>query len=440
MTNEVSSVAQARPRPIDVQAAVEKLNALTGAHVASYLDACVHCGQCAQACHFHEVTRDPRHVPAMKLAPITKVYRRHKAPFAGLRRTLGLAPELSRQDLEDWEELIFDSCTMCGRCTVVCPMGIDIASVVAVSRQAFVAAGLGPADLLQAADNARDRGSPLGVTKAVLADRIEWLADEFEIPIALDRPQADVLLLISSIELMKYPHSVSAMAKLLNHAGVDWTLSTTGYESTNFGVLAGKADVAKILITRITEAAESLGAKTVIVPECGHAFGVLRWSGANILGRPLPYEVRHITEFLARCKRDGRLRFKSVDTSVTYHDPCQISRRGGATQDARYLLDGVASDFREMTPTGNYNWCCGGGGGVQAIGRAADLRHDVFRIKMRQVEETGANTMVSACSNCRLTMDESKAALGWDKELASLVEILAEHLEEDAPQAPDPAR
>ena len=64
-----------------------------------------------------------------------------------------------------------------------------------------------------------------------------------------------------------------------------------------------------------------------------------------------------------------------------------------------------------MTPTGNYNWCCGGGGGVQAIGRAADLRHKVFKIKMEQVEETGAETMVSACSNCRLTMDESKDSL-----------------------------
>jgi Fe-S oxidoreductase len=432
MTIDTTDATRTGSRSIDVQAAVDKFNALTNTDVASYLDACVHCGQCAQACHFHEVTRDPRRVPAMKLAPITKVYRRHKAPFAGLRRLLSLAPELTRRDLEDWEELIFDSCTMCGRCTVVCPMAIDIASIVALSRQAFVAAGLGPADLLQAANNARDKGSPLGVTKAVLAERIEWLADEHETTIPLDKAKADVLLLISSIELMKYPRSVVAKAKLLNHAGVDWTLSTKGYESTNFGFLAGKADVARILITRITEAAEAVGAKTVIVPECGHAFGVLRWSGANILGWPLPYAVSHITQFLAQEKRSGRLKFKLADTAMTYHDPCQISRRGGATADARYLLEGVATNFREMTPTGNYNWCCGGGGGVQAIGRAAGVRHEVFRIKMRQVKETGAATMVSACSNCRLTMDESKMALGWDKELASLVEILAEHLLEAA--------
>lgn len=180
-------------------------------------------------------------------------------------------------------------------------------------------------------------------------------------------------------------------------AGVDWTLSTTGYESTNFGFLAGKADVAKLAISRIAEAAEAVGAKTVIVPECGHAFGVLRWSGANILGREMPFVLVHITEYLSRLVEDGSLSFNRVDTPLTYHDPCQISRRGGATEAARTLLAAVASDFREMSPTGNFNWCCGGG--VQAIGRAADIRHDVFRIKMRQVEATGADAMVSACSN-----------------------------------------
>ncbi|MEW5963749.1 MAG: (Fe-S)-binding protein [Pseudomonadota bacterium] len=428
MTDMPGSIAPDN-RPVDVAAAVAKMEALIGSHLGSYLDACVHCGQCAQACHFHEATQDPRHTPALKLQPMTRVWRRTKAPFAGLRKALGLAPELTEQDLRDFEPLIFDTCTMCARCTVVCPMAIDVASVVAATRQAFVAAGLGPPDLLQAADNARDKGSPLGVTAQVLEDRCEWLADEHETEIPLDKPKAEVLLTISSIELMKYPDSVVAMAKLLNYAGVDWTLSSKGYESTNFGVLSGKGDVAKIAVNRIVEAAESIGVRTVVIPECGHAYGVMRWSGANILGRPLPFEVVHITEYLAALKRQGRLAFAPyAKSAVTYHDPCQISRRGGATADARYLLDGFATDFREMTPTGNYNWCCGGGGGVQAMARAADVRHEVFRIKMAQVEATGAPALVSACANCRLTMDESKAALGWDKELLSIVEILADNL------------
>ena len=53
--------------------------------------------------------------------------------------------------------------------------------------------------------------------------------------------------------------------------------------------------------------------------------------------------------------------------------------------------------------------------------------------KIPLTSETGAGAMVSSCSNCRLTMNESKTALGWDKELLSLVEILADHLVEEAP-------
>jgi Fe-S oxidoreductase len=423
-------VTDTKPDTVNTQAAIDKFLAATGAHVASYLDACIHCGQCSQACHFYEVTKDPKYTPAYKMVPIAKAYKRHKAPLSAVMRALGFAPpELTADDLREWQELIFDSCTMCARCTVVCPMGIDIASIVAVSRQAMVAAGLGPEDLMQAAENARTKGSPLGMTSQVLADRIEWLSDEHEVAIPLDKDKADILVTVSSIEMMKYPDSIVAMAKIFNHAGENWTISTKGYEATNFGVLSGKSDVAKIMIERLASAAEAVGARTLVIPECGHAYGAMRWSGANILGRELPFEVIHITEYLAKAKRDGKLRLKPTGDSITYHDPCQVSRRGGATKAARDILDGFALDFREMKPTGNYNWCCGGGGGVQAMGSAANLRHEVFKIKIAQVEETGAAHMVSACANCRLTMDESREHLGWDHEIQSLVEIIADHLE-----------
>ena len=410
--------------PQQIDAAADKFLTLTNAYIAPYLEACVHCGQCAEACHYHEVSGDPRHTPAYKLFPFAKAYRRSRSPLAWL----GLAPKVTESDLAEWEELIFDTCTMCGRCSTVCPMGIDIPAAVAATRQAFVAAGLGPHDLLEAAENVRDHGSPLKVSKDVLESRLEWIADEQETEIPLDKSDADVLFTISSIELMKYPDSVGAMAKLLNAANVNWTISTLGYEATNFGYLAGKPDIAKLSVTRLVNAAETLGIKTLIIPECGHAYSVLRWNGATILGRPLPFEVLHITEYLAKLKREGRLKVKPISDSITYHDPCQVSRRGGAEADARYLIDGFAPNFREMAPTANYNWCCGGGGGVQAIARAAPLRHKVFEIKAKQVERSGADIMVSSCANCRLTMDESIEALHWGGRLESMVEMLAENL------------
>ena len=408
----------------EVKQAADKLLSLVGGSIATYSEACVRCGQCAEACHFYEASGDPKHTPAYKLFPIAKAHRRSVSPLGWL----GLAPNVTRHDLAEWEELIFDSCTMCGRCTLVCPMAIDIASIVGATRQAFAKVNLGPPDLREAADNSRDRGSPLGLTPEALADRIEWLADDNDVEIPLDKDKAEVLLTVSSIEMMKYPLSIVGMAKLMNAAGVDWSFSSKGYESTNFGYLSGRGDIAKTMIERIVAGAEKMGAKTVVIPECGHAFGVMRWSAANIIGRPLPFEVLHITEYLAALKREGKLKFKAYDGSLTYHDPCQISRRGGATEEARYLLEGFATDFREMSPTGNRNWCCGGGGGVQAVARAADLRHKVFQIKMDQVEKTGAEMLISSCANCRLTMDESADHFHWDHKRDSLIELLADHV------------
>lgn len=413
---------------IDVDAAMRTLMAQTEEHVIAYAEACLHCGQCADACLFHRTSGDPRHTPAYKLVPIKKAYRSMHSPL----RYLGLAPKLTAKDLADWEDLIFDTCTMCGRCTEVCPMGIDIASVIGQARKAWVAAGLGPEDLLAAADNSRDKGSPLGLSPDKLVDRVEWLEDDDEVEMPMDKEKAEVLLTVSSIEAMKYPESLAAMAKILNHAGVDWTFSTKGYESTNFGYLAGKADVAKVMVERLVNAAEAIGAKTVVIPECGHAYGVFRWGAANIIGRELPFEVLHITEYIARLKREGKLKLKPYDTPFTYHDPCQVSRRGGAAADARYILDGFATEFHEMTPTAEMNWCCGGGGGVQAMSRASELRNKAFKIKLDQIEGTGTKTLVSACANCRLTMDESTQYWKWDGKLESIVEIIADHLDEDA--------
>jgi ferredoxin len=180
---------------------------------------------------------------------MARAWRRNKAPWRWFSR-----PKVSQEDLEEWQELLFDSCTMCGRCTQICPMGIDIASLVATSRQALASAGLGPPDLRAAAENVRDKGSPLGVTPEVFEDRLDWLADDHEMELPLDKEGAEVLLTVSSIELMKYPNSVVAMGKLLNEAGVNWTFSSKGYS------------LRLTLKVRLNDAVLSLASDPIILP------------------------------------------------------------------------------------------------------------------------------------------------------------------------------
>jgi Fe-S oxidoreductase len=398
--------------------------------VAAYLESCVHCGHCAQACHFYVTSQDPRHTPIWKIEPFKQAWKREAGPFAWLTRSFNLKPAVTADELREWQALLYDSCTMCGRCSMVCPMGIDIAALVGLARHAMFEAGLVPHELWAVAERAEREGSPLGATPKVLKERIEWLSDEHEVEIPLDKPKAEVLMTLSSIGIMKYPSSITALAKVMKHAGYDWTLRSDGYEATNFGMLSGNLEWQKDLSLRLIRAAIACEAKLLVLPECGHAYGALRWQGANLYGQPLPFEVLHISEFLARAMREGRLRTRSPERSITYHDPCQVSRRGGATGAAREVFAGLEADLREMPQGGDANWCCGGGGGVVTLHRADEHRRRAFAIKMKQVEASGAEQVVTSCENCRLSFDDGQAHYHWDRKMGSLLDLVAEQLDE----------
>lgn len=414
-----------------VQLAARQFVRDMSAVTATYLESCIRCGQCAEACHFYVQTSDPKYTPIRKLNLFKNAYLREMSPFAFFRRLLHITPRFTAEDLERWQELLYDSCTMCGRCSLICPMGIDIASMVGQARHGMSQAGLVPHELWSVAERAEREGSPLGATPKVFKDRLEWLSDENEIEIPLDKAQADVMLTMSSIEIMKYPASIVAAAKILNHMGVPWTIRLDGYEATNFGLFAGDQGWQKDMSMRLVDTAILIGAKLVILPECGHAYTAMRWQGANIYGKPLPFAMQNITEFLADGVRSGKLRLKKINGATAFHDPCQISRRGGATEAPRVVLAALGLEVLPMESGADLNWCCGGGGGVVTIHRADPIRYRTFQLKIRQIDDTGAERLVVNCSNCRQTFDDGQAHFHWDKTAESLLELVADHLIEE---------
>ena len=402
-----------------------------GRTAATYLDACIHCGMCAYACHYYVATEDPKYTPIWKLEPFKQAYKREAGPLALLYRMFGLKKKVTVEQLEEWQHLLYDSCTVCGRCSLICPLGIDIASLVSMARHGMFKAGLVPHELHAVAERAHVDGSPLGVTPHSFEERVDWMGDEHEVDMNINEEQADVLAVMSSIEIQKYPQSMAATAKILNAMGVSWTYRTDGFEATNFGLLSGNTEWQKESSMKIINAAIKVGAKTLLLPECGHAYMALRWMGANMYGKPLPFKVQHVSEFIADALSSGKLKVKKVDKSVTFHDPCQVSRRGGATQAPRDIMKHLGVDLREMPNGGDYNWCCGGGGGVVTIHRADELRYKVFKLKMDQVESTGADELLSSCANCRQTFDDCQDHYKWQYTAESLLELVADNLEED---------
>ncbi|UCH73645.1 MAG: (Fe-S)-binding protein [Rhodospirillales bacterium] len=405
------------------------------AAAASYMEACVHCGQCARACHFYETNNDPRLTPIYKIEPLIKTYKRHKAPFASLRRALGLVPaEITEDELNEWSELVYDTCTMCGRCTLVCPMGIDVAALVRKTREGFVAAGIVPEGLTGAAQRALDIGSPLGIKPETLRKIVDEQSQEVGIPIELDKVGADYLVVLSAMELLNFYEVIGALARIFKQAGVSWTISTEAYEATNIGIQMGDKEVARTLVGRIVDAAEKLKVKYVISPECGHAYTALKWEGPNLVGRPYDFKVVHILEFLDQLQREGKIRTKGKDTRrVTYHDPCQIVRRGGVVKQPRAILDTVSDGFVEMSHAGVANICCGGGGGVSSNPRAEDYRLRAFASKKKQIDDLGdIEALVTSCANCRNVIEEAIDEYGMELPVIGLVELLADYLEPES--------
>ncbi|MBK1701862.1 (Fe-S)-binding protein [Thiococcus pfennigii] len=414
-----------------IERGLQALRAEIDAPVAAFFSSCVHCGLCAQACPFYLETGDPKYTPVLKLEPLRRVWEREFTLWGRIKAGLGLSPKVTDALLAEWEELLYDSCTMCGRCSLVCPVGNDLQYMIRKAREGMVASGHAPEGLIGAAVRAVQTGSPMGLQWKTLEVQIRHVESSTGLTVPVDVPDVEYLVLLSSMEIINFPEYLEAIARIFDHAGVGWTLSTDCFEATNAGVQIGSKDIAATLVQRIVDAAVKLRVKNVISPECGHAYTAVRWEGPNLIGRPYPFHVYHILEVLDALRAAGRLRTEGKETDrLSLHDPCNLARKSGVIQEQRNLMDLVAENFVDLEEHGRYQWCCGAGGGVSSNERADALRRAAFKRKKAQIEAVEPERMVTMCATCRTQLEEGLEEFNMDIPVVGLTEMLAEHLVE----------
>lgn len=98
----------------------------------------------------------------------------------------------------------------------------------------------------------------------------------------------------------------------------------------------------------------------------------------------------------------GRIKLKEkVKVPTTLQDPCNVIRSGGLAEKNQKLAEMLSEDFRPMEYQGNYNYCCGGGGGAIPMGpEMRPYRVKCGKVKADQIRATGAKLVFVPCHNC----------------------------------------
>ena len=138
------------------------------------LDACVRCGLCTDSCHYSIVDANPQNSPAYKVRLVAEAFRQESARLPLLGRWTG-GRALDCGLVSEWVDVLFGRCTMCGRCTANCVVGIDVPSLVRAARGALAAAGLVPPELQATVDAAVCHGNNMAIPPDEWVATVEWL-------------------------------------------------------------------------------------------------------------------------------------------------------------------------------------------------------------------------------------------------------------------------
>jgi Fe-S oxidoreductase len=428
--SEAVATREADAAPEVVATALQAFERSLDRRLLAALEVCARCGICAESCHYYLSTPDPAHVPAARAEQVRAFYRRQHDPIGRMFPWLVGAKELTEEDLDALQQTAFASCTLCRRCTINCPFGVDTALIMRAARGMLTAAGKAPEMLVMLADAAIARGEHADEFREIYREIVAGLEEEAQerlgdptLRIPLDKRGADILYVGLS-----GAHTILPAAIIFHEARANWTLSM--FEASNYGLFLGDPAKAKAIAKRLVDEAIALGVKEVVLTECGHAYTALRWEAPTWFGGEFPFRVRNIEEVIAECIQEGRL---DLDPSgnpepITYHDSCNLGRNGGVLEAPRIVLRAAVEGFRELDPHGKESVCCGGGGGLVATPEYEEIRLRAGRKKAEQVRAAGVPIVATSCENCNLQLTDLNAHYKLDVKVVGLMELVVNAL------------
>jgi Fe-S oxidoreductase len=315
------------------------------------------------------------------------------------------------------------ACTTCRACEEVCPVTIEhVPRIVAMRQGQLLMAEAYPKELNPALKGLERNGNPWGIGYDKRAD---W-ADGLDVKMMADDSNVDYLLWVGcagSFDDRSKKVSTS-LVKILQKAGVNFAI--LGVEEKCTGDFARRVGNEMLYQMMAQENIETLNNYHVkkIIAACPHCYNTLKHEYPQLGGN---YEVIHHTEFIGQLVQQGKIKLKkSLQGTLTYHDPCYLGRYNDIFDQPRNLLNSISNyGVKELDRSGRESFCCGAGGGrmwmEETIGK---------RINIQRSEEIAAMQVANVavgCPFCLTMIEDGMKELGKEEtiktmDIAELVE------------------
>jgi heterodisulfide reductase subunit D len=384
------------------------------------LNACGKCGECINVCPVYEMTKEKNLSPAFRVRALKSILKTRY----GLRSLLFGSRKIDPKEIQKIVDPMYRGCTVCGHCMVACPFNFDLIEIWEKAREFIVNSGLGPTPTVQVKEAVE---SERNVYKMPHTARREWL--EYEEVEAPQKEKADVLYFVgctTSYSGILMPIA-NAVTSILDAAGEDWTMLEDEWCCGSPLKFAGQTEKFHDYVTKNVESIEATGAKLVVF-SCPACYRRFKQEYHKALGKPLSFDLKHIVELANDYVKEGRIKpVEKLSETITYHDPCELTRLLGLIDEPRALLDAFAINVVELPENKVDGFCCGAGGLLKAID--ADLSLSLSTKRIEQAEATKATILASACPACKLNLDEAAFQKESNINVMDITEVIAQQLD-----------
>ena len=382
--------------------------------------ACIQCSRCQDACPAYETGKE--------LSP--SALEINKRYFINDNISTIANGESIDKALTDWmltEEAAW-SCTTCGYCVEVCPVGNEPMVDILRARQNLVMMESNfPQDAMETFEKMENYGNPWGLSPQ---DRENWM-DGLDVPLMREKKNTEVLYWAgcSGAYDSRGREISQSVAKILNEAKIDY--ACLGNEETCTGDSArriGNEYLFQTMAEQNKETFEQYNFKK-IVTQCPHCFTTLKNDYAEM---GIELDVVHHSQYIDELINEKKIEPKPyLDEDITFHDPCYLGRHNGEYDAPRKVLQSVLKEgsIKEMEQSKSDSFCCGAGGGNMWYEIKTGERINQHRVN--QAVDTEAKTIAAACNFCNIMLEDGVKTTGNEENIrvVDIAEMVSKGLE-----------